>query len=1070
MAPQAVFAGFVGPFKAAFERAIEEWEQICGLHKEIQRWVTTMKQLKPVMEDAEEKQMSNSELRLWLSELKQVVFDAEDLVDGLTADPAAVQPWGAHSCNVPTMTLATRAQIREINDRLDDLAHRTAMLGLHTSTVEGSHLGRPRRPTTTSLLSDFPITVGRYTEKERVIKEILSSSTRVAESSSINRGFSVLPIVGAGGIGKTTLARSVFYDEVVEKRFEPRIWLHVSKDFDPLRLLGDIFENFATSGEKDRRHKPADLEWLQRRVRWEVEGKALLLVLDDVWEAEPSKWEELFKPLHHCRKGSVVLVTSPNRAVGDKMQGWMNPLPLEPLSHNSMWSVLQIHTFLGTSDAERGHLEAIGRCIVGKLKGLPLAALAIAPLLRNQLDVEHWKRVLEHEVWEWKQAILPALQLSYLYLDGYLKQCFAYCSLFPKGHTYDREDIVQLWEAQCFIRVHRDTTMEMSGSWYCRYLLHGHHLRARLCWIMHDFVHTLAEYVSQGDCFRLEEDHKCMEVADTVRHISICLSKCDPEKLNSLCRFDKLRTLLFLPRFDQFNDLTTHVLEEWLSHMKLLRVLGLRHCQFKEMPESIGDLKQLRYLDLSENDLLEHLPESLGNLYGLQTLKLEGCTSLRALPAGTSELTNLRHLQADDTLVSNLDGLGKLTSLEELKVRGRKARELGGMSMLRKLSMWNLEEVESREEVAQIGLQGMKHLAELRLEWRTQRKGDAVPVNCEVEEGVLQALRPNEDSIEVLHILGYRGVKSPDWMEAMTMASFFKLREVVMLCCPSWKALRSSLSQLPYLGSLTIKSMPQWEGWTCPVWVGDHFNSQQDPDPSLAMRFFPSLRNLQIGECPRLRELPLLPLTLWSLRLEKVGLACLPSLRGCGCCGRETEEASSASAELDSLHVASCCNLTSACALLQHHLPALKEAVIEKCPKLVSFPEKGFGHLLKLKKLWIIRCPGLRRPPPAWEELRHLPPKLEDLRIEWCGNAMGWWWRTGLQRVKGDTGYRRRSMHSLTTGTDKAWQKTESHEANKDQRLGKSSTEGYCKMPSTETTVVKDGRQTKAPHHMDIIL
>ncbi|MQL69319.1 hypothetical protein Taro_001608, partial [Colocasia esculenta] len=368
------------------------------------------------------------------------------------------------------------------------------------------------------------------------------------------------------------------------------------------------------------------------------------------------------------------------------------------------------------------------------------------------------------------------------------------------------------------------------------------------------------------------------ENLETVRHISVRLSMWNPATLGvGICRYEKLRTLLFLPRFE-IHGLSIFVLRDLFSKLKLLRVLGLRHCEIKEVPESIGDMKHLRYLDLSGNPLLRHLPESLGDLYNLQTLKVEGCGSLRALPARTSELTNLRHLQADDELVSDIDGLGKLTNLEELSVRGRKVRELGGMSMLRKLSIWNLEEVESKEEVLQIRLKRMECLEVLRLEWSAQRQRGPMPMNSEVaaveeEEGVLQALQPNGNSIQELRIWGYMGARSPNWMEAPTVGSFSGLRYVVVGCCPNWKALPSSLSQLPVLESLVITSMPRWEEWD-----GDHSNSHQDPCSDTP--YFPCLRELQIVDCPKLGELLLLPPKLRNLRLEKVGLSHLPGLRG----------------------------------------------------------------------------------------------------------------------------------------------------------------------------------------------
>ncbi|MQL73105.1 hypothetical protein Taro_005480 [Colocasia esculenta] len=705
------------------------------------------------------------------------------------------------------------------------------------------------------------------------------------------------------------------------------------------------------------------------------------------------------------------------------------PIPLEGLSSADLWSLLKrcalggVTNADGTTSAQYSHLEAIGMSIVQRLRGSPLAARIIGSLLKKKLDVHHWKTVLESKLryldsdelpWgKGKDGILPAVLLSYQYLDGALKQCFAHCSLFPKGYcgneifvifkiylviiyTFDREDVVQQWEAQCFIRTDRGTRMEMSGSRYFDELLYLSFFEFTTCYAMHDAVHDFAECVSSDACFRLE-DERYEKIPLTVRHMSVCLSKCYPTRLLSLSRYEKLRTLLFLPGFEFDGFMSSHVLDEMFSKFKFLRVLGLRHCQIKELPESVGDLKQLRYLDLSGNELLRRLPESLGNLCHLQTLKLEGCGVLHALPARMSELTSLRRLQADDVLVSNIDGLGKLTNLEELRVRGRRVRALEGMSMLRKVSVWDLEEVESKEEAIQIRLHSMSCLQVLQLEWSTRRRRDRMPMTHEAvavvveeEEGVLQALRPNGDSIEELHIWGYRGAKSPDWMEAPAVASFSRLRHVVVGCCPSCPDLPSSLCQLPLLESIKISSMPRWEGWDA-----DRFNALQDP--SSALPFFPRLRELQIRKCPKLTELPLLPRTLKSLHLEEVGLVCLPGLRPL-LQSSGSSSSSSASVALSRLHIRSCHNLTSVSGLLQLQLPSLKEVVIEMCRQLAGFPEKGFGHLPSLEKLWILRCPNLQR--PALPPTKYLPLFLEELRVHWCGDAMGWWWLAGLRRLR----------------------------------------------------------------------
>ena len=50
---------------------------------------------------------------------------------------------------------------------------------------------------------------------------------------------------------------------------------------------------------------------------------------------------------------------------------------------------------------------------------------------------------------------------------------------------------------------------------------------------------------------------------------------------------------------------------------------------FEELPEEIGELVHLRFIDLSGNDKLKRLPNAVCNLYNLQTLRLVGCGNLK---------------------------------------------------------------------------------------------------------------------------------------------------------------------------------------------------------------------------------------------------------------------------------------------------------------------------------------------------------------------------------------------------------------------------------------------------------
>ncbi|MQM17034.1 hypothetical protein Taro_050001 [Colocasia esculenta] len=928
------------------EHAIAEWENSCGIHKneEIKKLITKMKYIIAVLKEAEKKKIISEVDRLCLGELKEVAFDAEDLIDELATN-ASVQSTGAHTYDIATITSSLMGLIHEMNNRLDRLQPQIDMHGFQIPNIQDSCPVLPTWRQTGALLPDKSSVIGRDGEKEQIIKILLSDL--VAESSSNNnKGFSIVPIVGWGGMGKTTLAQLVYNDEKVQKHFELMMWVCVSTNSDRQRLTKEMIEATYAYRRKHENCNITNWDTLQQILLNKVEGKTFLLVLDDVCDTSYYMWEELFKPLHSGKKGSKVLVTSRNRAFVDKMEGRMEThILLGGLSDANIWDVFKSYAFRGnmrhdgTISTGYSHLENLEGSIVQKLKGSPLAAKTLGSLLNRELSEQHWKTVLKNTRME---------TMGSKYFDELL--CMSFFEPAPGQYSWNDE------------------------------------------YVMHDLIHDLAEYVSRDDCFRLE-DQKLGETPDTtVRHLSVWFSRRDQKEItiNELCCYEKLRTLLSMTWYDF--DLKTSDLDQLFLKLKMLRVLVLRYCGIRELPDSIGDLKHLRYLDLGWNVHLTQLPESLGNLYNLQVLNLYGCRSTPVLPSTMSQLVNLKHLQPYGIgLLSTIDGVGKLTGLQELQVRGRQLRELGGMCMLRQLKITDLKEVGSKKEAIQARLHTMERLQVLQLEWsgRWSSSMNQDSIKPELEEEVLQALRPNK-CIRELHIQGYGGIKSPDWMEVPTLlSSFSSLRRVSLSNCPNWQVPPCSfLRQLEYL---QIDGMREWEEWICPL-------------------SWDCLLELTISDCPKLKELPLLPRALRSGSVLYRGISCLHSeLDGCSRVDGGIATTSSphssppTSASLSRLYISSCDNLTSIGGLLQQQLPDLVEINIYNCKNLVeSLPEKGFGHLVSLKRLKIANCPELTCLLQEEEKdasTQHLPCSLEELEIYDCGDAMGGWWWAGVHRL-----------------------------------------------------------------------
>ncbi|RVW92781.1 putative disease resistance RPP13-like protein 1 [Vitis vinifera] len=223
------------------------------VYSELKKWEDNLLTVNEVLDDAEMKQMTSPAVKNWLCQLRDLAYDAEDVLDEFATELLrhklmAERPQTPNTSKVRSLipTCCTSfnpchvvfnvkmgSKIKEITNRLEELSTKNVGLGLRKGTVE---LGLERvdgttstwqRPPTTSLI-DEPVH-GRDDDKKVIIEMLLKD-----EGGESN--FGVIPIVGIGGMGKTTLAQLIYRDDEIVKHFEPRVWVCVSDESDVEKL------------------------------------------------------------------------------------------------------------------------------------------------------------------------------------------------------------------------------------------------------------------------------------------------------------------------------------------------------------------------------------------------------------------------------------------------------------------------------------------------------------------------------------------------------------------------------------------------------------------------------------------------------------------------------------------------------------------------------------------------------------------------------------------------------------------------------------------------------------------
>ncbi|XP_049402998.1 putative disease resistance RPP13-like protein 3 isoform X6 [Solanum stenotomum] len=453
----------------------------------------------------------------------------------------------------------------------------------------------------------------------------------------------VVPIIGMGGIGKTTLARRVYDDSLIAYHFYVRAWTNVSQEFDTREIFLGILRSIGVVNDEVERNSTA--EQLAERVYRSLKGRKYLIVLDDMWSIEA--WQHVRRSFPDDHNGSRIVLTTRLVDVASCACSSNSLHQMRFLSVEESWTLLRDKVFGNGSYPPE--LEKIGRYIGHQCQGLPLAVVAIGGLLsKMSKETSSWENVAEKVgslMTSDTMDCLNILSLSYNHLPQYLKTCFLYMGVFAETCEIPVWKLIKLWIAEGFIKKVNHKNLEDVAEENLRELvdrslvLMGKHTslgKIKTC-KMHDLVRDM-----------------CLREAQYENFIHFkTRTKLQWEDMNILRKLPNLEVLKL--KHHAFHGLIWKLSDEDEDGFLKLKILLLESLYLKQWEATSYHFPSLEHLVLTDCRYLEQIPFDFAEIQTLQLIELHKC--MRSVIVSAEQIQEEQQSLGNDDLVIHANSI-----------------------------------------------------------------------------------------------------------------------------------------------------------------------------------------------------------------------------------------------------------------------------------------------------------------------------------------------------------------------------------------------------------------------------
>ncbi|XP_062093366.1 disease resistance protein RPM1-like [Humulus lupulus] len=664
----------------------DEVKLVSSFRNEVVFVKNELDRIRAFLRSADAKEDQDEEIKVWVKQVREVAYDAEDIIDDFLYRFEHTKRHGFYGylCKMARgiknlkARLRIASQLQSIKLRVTDISEGRLRYGYKLSSTEIGSSSGTKPCYYSEVRSD-----ARFLEEAQLVgiepKKQALLSFLVKDTSQLR----LAAVVGMGGLGKTTLVSSVYNDSRVKNHFHQlQAWVNISQLFKLDEVLKQIIQQFFKAMKlplPDEVEKSTDTHFLKITIVDFLSDKRYLVVLDDIWDVDA--WEAVKVAFRNNNNGSRVMITT---RIADVASSSTNDLgggilTLDPLSSEDSWTLFCAKAFQGK--ACPSHLKEISREILRRCEGLPLAIVAIGSMLATKdiSRVGEWG-IVDHSLWVKLQgntrlkSMQAILSLSFNDLPYHLKHCFMYLSFFPEDYSIKRHVLIRLWIAEGFIEESEGRTLEEVANGCFNELLNRSLAqvndrysdgRVKSCRV-HDILRETMLLKSKDQGFAAITNNKSSKrLPERVRRLSVHEgTNIDASGDNQLSQLRSL--LIFTKEKDVWNKFMSSFSEQG---SRLVKVLDCTCAPTTTFPQSITKLYHLRYLCLRDT-AVSSIPPSIANLRHLETLDLKN-TLVRELPSEILRLQFLRHLIVYDykhySITQGFKALKGMKSLSSLR-------------------------------------------------------------------------------------------------------------------------------------------------------------------------------------------------------------------------------------------------------------------------------------------------------------------------------------------------------------------------------------------------------------------